>query len=150
MRNKSPRNPMVETLAANLLVAMNNRSQAETQFKQALAMYPNHRGLIYGYAELLLVSNQLDAAVKLLKEKQLAYPDDPYLYELKSQAYTRLGKNLLRHQAQGEAYYLRYNLPGAIEQMELALRSGDGNFYEISGVEARLKLLRAMLDEPKK
>ena len=150
LRNKSARNPMVETLAANLLVAMNNRSQAETQFKQALAMYPNHRGLIYGYAELLLVSNQLDAAVKLLKEKQLAYPDDPYLYELKSQAYTRLGKNLLRHQAQGEAYYLRYNLPGAIEQMELALRSGDGNFYEISGVEARLKLLRAMLDEPKK
>jgi predicted Zn-dependent protease len=98
----------------------------------------------------LLVSNQLDAAVKLLQEKQLAYPDDPYLYELKSQAYTRLGKNLLRHQAQGEAYYLRYNLTGAIEQMELALRSGDGNFYEISGVEARLKLLRAMLDEPKK
>jgi predicted Zn-dependent protease len=78
------------------------------------------------------------------------YPEDPYLYELKSQIYTRQGKDLLRHQAQGEAYYLRYNLMGAIEQMELALRSGDGNFYEMSSVEARLKQLRSMLAEPKK
>lgn len=150
LRNKAPRNPMIETLAGNLLIAMGNERQAEAQFKQALAAYPNHRGLIYGYGELLLASGQLDAAVKLLTDKQQAYPDDPYLYELKSQAYTRLGKNLLRHQAQGEAYYLRYNLPAAIEQMEIALRSGDGNFYEMSSVEARLKQMRSMLAEPKK
>ena len=150
LRTKAPRNPMIETLAGNLLVAMGSQRQAESHFKQALTAYPNHRGLIYGYAELLLATNQLDAAVKLLNEKQQAYPDDPYLYELKSQVYTRQGKDLLRHQAQGEAYYLRYNLMGAIEQMELALRSGDGNFYEMSSVEARLKQLRSMLAEPKK
>ncbi|MEZ0238976.1 MAG: M48 family metalloprotease [Methylophilaceae bacterium] len=150
LRNKAPRNPMIETLAGNLLVAMGNERQAEAQFKQGLAAYPNHRGLIYGYGELLLATGQLDAAVKLITDKQQAYPDDPYFYELKSQAYTRLGKNLLRHQAQGEAYYLRYNLPAAIEQMEIALRSGDGNFYEMSGVEARLKQMRSMLAEPKR
>jgi predicted Zn-dependent protease len=150
LRNKAPRNPMIETLAGNLLVAMDNERQAEAQFKQALAAYPNHRGLIYGYGELLLATGQLDAAVKLFTDKQQAYPDDPYLYELKSQAYTRLGKNLLRHQAQGEAYYLRFNLPAAIEQMEIALRSGDGNFYEMSSVEARLKQMRSMLAEPKR
>jgi predicted Zn-dependent protease len=150
LRNKAPRNPMIETLAGNLLIAMGNERQAEAQFKQALAAYPNHRGIIYGYGELLLATGQLDAAVKLLTDKQQAYPDDPYLYELKSQAYTRLGKNLLRHQAQGEAYYLRYNLPAAIEQMEIALRSGDGNFYEMSSVEARLKQMRSMLAEPKR
>lgn len=150
LRDHAPRHPMIETLAANLLVAMGNQRQAAIQFQQALSAYPNHRGLIYGYAELLLATNQLDAALKLLNDKQLAYPDDAYLYELKSQAYTMQGKNLLRHQAQGEAYYLRYNLPGAIEQMELALKSGDGDFYQLSGVEARLKQLRAMLDDPKK
>ena len=150
LRNKAPRNPMIETLAGNLLVAMDNERQAEAQFKQALAAYPNHRGLIYGYGELLLATGQLDAAVKLITDKQQAYPDDPYLYELKSQAYTRLGKNLLRHQAQGEAYYLRFNLPAAIEQMEIALKSGDGNFYEMSSIEARLKQMRSMLAEPKR
>jgi predicted Zn-dependent protease len=150
LRTKAPRNPMIETLAGNLLVAMGNQRQAESHFKQALGAYPNHRGLIYGYAELLLATNQLDTGLKLLNEKQQVYPDDPYLYELKSQVYTRQGKDLLRHQAQGEAYYRRYNLMGAIEQMELALRSGDGNFYDMSSVEARLKQLRSMLAEPKK
>jgi predicted Zn-dependent protease len=150
LRTKAPRNPMIETLAGNLLVAMGNQRQAESHFKQALSAYPNHRGLIYGYAELLLATNQLDPALKLLNEKQQVYPDDPYLYELKSQVYTRQGKDLLRHQAQGEAYYRRYNLMGAIEQMELALRSGDGNFYDMSSVEARLKQLRSMLAEPKR
>jgi predicted Zn-dependent protease len=151
LRANAARNPMIETLAARLQVAQGKSREAEAQYRQALGVYPNHRGLIYGYSELLLSSGQIDAALKLIADKQATYPDDPYLYEMKSQAYTRLGKNLLRHQAQGEAYYLRYNLPGAIEQMELALRSGDGDFYELSGVEARLKQLREMQkNEPKK
>lgn len=150
LRNHVARNAMVETLAANLLVAMGNPRQAEDQFRQALAVYPNHRGLIYGYAELLLSRGQSDAALKLLNEKQAAFPDDAYLWELKSQAYTQQGAQLLRHQAQGEAYYRRYNLPAAIEQMELAVKSGDGDFYQKSGAEARLKQLRAMLDDTKK
>lgn len=150
LRNHAPRHAMIETLAANLLVAMGNPRQAESQFQQALAAFPTHRGLIYGYAELLLATSQPDVAVKLLNEKQQSFPDDAYLYELKSQAYTQQGENLLRHQAQGEAYYLRYNVPAAIEQMELAVKSGDGDFYQLSGVEARLKQLRLMLDDPKK
>jgi predicted Zn-dependent protease len=38
---------------------------------------------------------------------------------------------------------LRGSLPAAIEQLQLAQAAGDGNFYELSVVEARLKELRA-------
>ncbi|MDR2875474.1 MAG: M48 family metalloprotease [Methylobacillus sp.] len=148
LRDHAPRNPMTESLAANLLMATGDMGQAETRYKQGLAAYPNYRGLIYGYADLLLATNQPDAMLKLIADKQQAYPDDAHLYELKSQAYTRQGKQLLRHQAQGEAYFRQYDLRGAIEQMELATRSPDGDFYQKSSVEARLKQLRAMLDEP--
>jgi predicted Zn-dependent protease len=34
-------------------------------------------------------------------------------------------------------------LPAAIEQLELARRSGDADFYQLSVVDARLKELRA-------
>jgi hypothetical protein len=34
--------------------------------------------------------------------------------------------------------------------MDLAVRAGDGDFYQRSIVEARLKELRTMIDEPKK
>lgn len=142
-------NAMVETLAAGLETAMGNRGLAESRYRQALNRYPAHRGLIYGYAEWLLAAGQSEAALKLIAEKQRLYPTDAYLYELKSQAYTQQGKQLLRHQAQGEAYYLRYDLPAAIEQMELAVKAADGDFYQLSIVEARLKQWRQQLGDPK-
>jgi beta-barrel assembly-enhancing protease len=141
---------MIETLSARLEVARNNREQAGKQYEAALRQFPGHRALIHGYAEHLLAINQPDAVLRLISEKQSAYPDDPYLYELKSRAYTAQGKTLLRHQAQGEAYYRRYDLQRAIEQMDLATKAPDGDFYQKSIVEARLKQLQQMALEPKK
>ena len=58
-------------------------------------------------------------------------------------SYAALGKRLLQHQAQAELYVLRGSVPAAIEQLQLAQAAGDGDFYELSAVEARLKELRA-------
>jgi predicted Zn-dependent protease len=141
---------MIESLAAHLLAEQGRSHDALILYRNALALFPKHRGLIYGYAETLLALNQPDEAIRFLSEKQLAFPNDGYLYELQSQGYTRLGKNLMRHQAQGEAYYRAYDLAGAIEQFELASKSGDGDFYQLSIVEARLKQLRQQMGDPKK
>ena len=54
-----------------------------------------------------------------------------------------IGKRLLQHQAQGELYALQGSLPAAIEQLTLARSAGDGDFYQLSVVDARLKELRA-------
>lgn len=145
-----PHHPLTDNLGASLLLAKNLNDEAFAAYRSALQLFPKSRGLIYGYAEALLVQNHSDEALKLLGDKQQIYPGDSYLYELQSQAYTQQNKNLLRHQAQGEAYYRVYDLTGAIEQMELALKSGDGDFYQLSIVEARLKQLRQQLTEPKK
>lgn len=150
LRSNALRHPMIETLAARLEEARNNPQQAGKQYVTALRQFPGHRALIYGYAEHLLAMGQPDQALKLIEEKQPSFPDDPYLYELKSRAYTAQGKDLLRHQAQGEAYYRRYNLQGAIEQMDLAAKAPDGDFYQKSIVEARLRQLQQMALEPKK
>lgn len=150
IRTDSPRHPMLDSLAAKLLLSRNRTDEAMALYRSSLSLFPKFRGLIYGHAEALLAQHQPEAALKLLEEKQLSYPNDAYLYELKSQAYTQQNKNLLRHQAQGEAYYRSYNLQGALEQMELAARSGDGDFYQLSIVEARLKELRQLALEPKK
>jgi len=150
LRANASRHPMFETLAARIAVARNNPDQAAKQYAAGLAMFPGHRALIYGYAEHFLASNQADKALQLIAEKQSLYPDDPYLYELKSRAYTAQNKNLLRHQAQGEAYFRRFDTPKAVEQMELATKAGDGDFYQQSIVEARLKQLKQLVVEPKK
>ncbi len=145
----TPRQAVVETLATHLEFIMGKPHDAEKEYRRALADFPGHRGLIYGYVDALLATGQPDVALMLLGTKQELYPDDAHLYELQSQAYTQQGLNMLRHQAQGEAYFHRYNLPAAIEQMELALQSGNGDFYQMSIIEARLKQCRQLLGEPK-
>jgi len=150
LRKNTSRHPYIETLAAKIEVARNKPEQAAKQYAAALAMFPGHRALIYGYAEHFLATNQNDKALKLISEKQQQYPDDANLYELQSRAYTAQGKDLLRHQAQGEAYLRRYDLQKAIEQMDLAVKAGDGDFYQVSIVEARLNQLKQQVIEPKK
>jgi predicted Zn-dependent protease len=62
---------------------------------------------------------------------------------LQARGFAALGKRLQQHQAQAELYVLRGSVPAAIEQLRLAQAAGDGNFYELSVVEARLNELRA-------
>lgn len=150
LRSNMPNHPFFASLAANIEVARDNPIGAAKAYQASLAIYTGSRALIYGYAEHLLRIHQPQQVLQLINEKQSLYPDDAYMYELRSKSYAALGKNLLSHQAQGEAYFRRYNVQKALEQMDLAVKSGDGDFYQQSIVEARLKELRTLIDEPKK
>ncbi len=149
LKSNAPKNAFIENLAARLEVARNNPQAAASQYAKGLALFPMHRSLIYGYAEHFLAINQPDKAIKLVQDKQALYPNDAYFYDILAKAYTAKNKNLLRFQAQGESYYRQYNLKRAIEQMEFAAKAKDGNFYEQSIVEARLKELRRLQENEK-
>lgn len=149
LKANAPKNAYIENLSARLEVARNNPQAAASQYAKALALFPAHRSLIYGYSEHFLAINQPDQAIKLVQNKQALYPNDAYFYEILAKAYTAKNKNLLRFQAQGESYYRQYNLAKAIEQMEFAVKAKDGNFYEHSIVEARLKELRRKQENEK-
>jgi beta-barrel assembly-enhancing protease len=149
LKNNAPINAFIENLTARLEVARNNPKAAAGQYVKSLALFPNHRSLIYGYAEHFLAINQPDKAIKLVQDKQVLYPNDAYFYTILAKAYTEKNKNLLRFQAQGESYYRQYNLKKAIEQMEFATKAKDGNFYEQSIVEARLKELKRLQENAK-
>jgi len=118
---------MIENLSARMEVARNRPQQAEQQYLTALARYPESRALIYGYAEHFIAIRKPDNAVKLILSKQGLYPEDAHLYDLLAKAYSLQNKSLLSHQALSEAYYRKYDLRRAIEQMDLAL-SNDGDF----------------------
>jgi predicted Zn-dependent protease len=150
LKSNAPAHAMIENLTARLEVARNKPQNAAKQYATALERYPDNRALIYGYAEHFLAIKQPDNAVRLILAKQKLYADDPYFYDLLAKAYTMQNKVLLGHQAQSEAYYRKYDLARAIEQMDLAAKANDGDFYQQSIVEARLKQLRQMLGDEKK
>ena len=76
--------------------------------------------------------------------------NDPRLWQLLSRAYAELGQRTAQHRAQAEVYVLRGSLPAAIEQLEIARKGGDGDFYELSAVDARMRELKQRLLEEKR
>ncbi|OZA05463.1 MAG: peptidase M48 [Methylophilaceae bacterium 17-44-8] len=138
--------PNIENLAATIEVRNRQLAKAQTIYAQAIAQYPLHRALVFGYANTYVDSRQADKAIKLVNEKLKLFPNDPHFYEILAKAYTMKGQALLKHQAQAEAYFRQYDVNRAVEQMEMAAKAKDGNFYERSIVEARLKQLRRQQD----
>src|SRR4029077_8012408 len=112
--------------------------------------YPDNRALNYAYIEALQQLGKNGDAAALLDEQLKNYPRGARLYGLRAKSYATLGKRLLQHQAQAEAYVLQGSLPAAIEQLQLAQKSGDGDFYQLSVVEARLRDLRTLQADEKR
>jgi len=135
--------PMVDALEARVRQANNDLAGAEKVLTQARARYPTSRALLYAQAGVLQDASRHDQAIALLNEAVRNSPGDPRLRALQSRSYAALGKRLLQHQAQGEYYALQGSVPAAIEQLQLARGAGDGDFYQLSVVDARLKELRA-------
>lgn len=150
LKKNATQHPMIESLAARLEVARNKPAAAAEKYASGLSTFPDNRALIYGYAEHYLATKQAAQAIQLVKMKQSLYPDDAYMYDLLAKAYNMQNKVLLGHQAQSEAYYRKYDLMRAIEQMDLAAKANDGDFYQQSIVEARLRQLRQMMGDDKK
>ena len=135
--------PMIETLAARVAQAGRDAAGAKRILTEAHKRYPYSRALAYAYIGALQESGANDAALAALGDSLKLYPRDSRLYALQAKTYSALGKRLLQHSSQGEAYALQGSLPAAIEQFQLARSAGDGDFYQLSVVDARLKELRS-------
>jgi predicted Zn-dependent protease len=136
---------MIETLAARVKFSVGLHSEGLSLYKAALIIYPQHRALIYDYAAALLYDGSQKEALKFINHQLQFTPNDISLYQLQAQAYQADGNTMLLHCALAESYILQGDFPRAINQLELALSSGDGDFYEISSAESRLKMLRHRL-----
>jgi beta-barrel assembly-enhancing protease len=135
--------PMLDTLEARVRLALNDAAGADRLLAQARARSPHSRPLLYAHVDALQDASRHDQAASVLSEAVRYYPGDPRLRAMQSRSYAAIGKRLLQHQAQGEYYALQGSLPAAIEQLQLARGAGDGDFYQLSVVDARLKELRA-------
>ena len=136
---------MIETLAARVKISVGLHSEGLSLYKTALRIYPQHRALIYDYAAALLYDGSQKKALKFINDQLRFTPNDISLYQLQAQAYQADGNTMLLHRALAESYIRQGDFPRAINQLELALSSGDGDFYEISSAESRLKMLRRRL-----
>jgi predicted Zn-dependent protease len=141
---------VVETLSCRVARATGGLEQADTCYREAIKAYPRYRALVYDYADALLQARQPAAAAQLLESRQQALGADYKLYQLQARTYAALNRPLAQHRALAEAYARQGNFGAAVEQLRIGLKSGDGDFYQLSGAEARLRELRQLDEEARK
>jgi predicted Zn-dependent protease len=150
LRRLKVASPMVDALAAELRTKRGDSEGAVKILRLASTRYPQDRAITYGLSEALLDDRRADEALKLTVADLQLYSADPHMFSLQARAYAMLGRQLQQHRALAEAYLLQGQLPAAVEQLQLAQKAPDGDFYERSQVDARLREMKALLLEEMK
>lgn len=137
--------PLLEGLTAQLLLKRKDAAGALQILQKAVERYPHARALTYALIEAKVgaggTAGAAEAVALTRRELQLT-PGDARLHALQAKAHAALGNRLHQHRAQAEAYLAESQLDAAILQFDLARQAGDGDFYEKSQVDARLRELR--------
>lgn len=143
----APPHPMIEAIAGHVYMDAGDLDIAIRRFEGALARYPNKMQLVRDYPDALLKANRPRDAAAFLDRELARFTDNGPLHRLAARAYADLGRKMQQHRHQGEFYAWQGDLRGAVIQFELASKAGDGDFYQSSVVETRLRSLRRELAE---
>jgi beta-barrel assembly-enhancing protease len=146
----APPHPMIEAMAGNVLLEAGEYPAAVKRFESALSRYPNKMQLIHDYPEALIKAGRPADAAAFAERELIRYPTEGPLHEIAARAYAAQDKRLKQHEHQGEYYAWAGNLQLAVEQLQLAVKSGDGDFYQMSVVETRLRAMRQEMAEQQK
>jgi predicted Zn-dependent protease len=149
LQNQAPSNAMITTLSGKIKRIGGQEKNIAGFYRTATQNFPQHRALIYDYAEVLLENGSNQEALKLLNEQILIHGNDSRLYELQAKTFSALGRTQEEHHALAYNFILHGNLRGAIDQLELAKQTGT-DYYELSTIETELKQFKEIAAAQKK
>ncbi len=139
--------PMLDTLSAELQLRHRNTAGAIATLKASRAHYPQDPAVNYLLVDALLTAGRGNDALEVTTDYLLAFSSDPQMHALQAKTYAQLGRRAQHHRAQAESYVLLGQLPLALQQLEIGEKANDGNFYEHSQIEARLRELKLRMLE---
>lgn len=149
-REQRVASPLLAGLAGEIRSAAGDAAGALAIYREAQQRFPQARALAYAYADTLSADKQHVAALRFLEAQLQRHPADFRLYQLQAQNFAAQGKRLQQHRALAEFHALQGDLGRAVEQLQIAQGAADGNFFELSVVDARLRELRRLQAEEAK
>jgi predicted Zn-dependent protease len=142
--------PIPERLLAEARIAQGDFKSGLQLYREAMLRFPLNQALQYGYAATLIGARAFDEALRFVELQLQHYPEDIRFHKLRAESYAGLGRMAQQHLALGEMFALQGRTAAAVEQMELAQKAGDADFYAMSVIDTRLReLKRQRLDEIK-
>jgi beta-barrel assembly-enhancing protease len=135
---------MLERLAADVRVVQGRADEGVRIYRDAMLRYPLNQALIYGYGAALIDARRFADALRFAETQLLSRPTDLRTHRLRAESHAGLGQRAMQHRALAEVFALQGQTAGAIEQLQLAQRAGDANFFETSAIDARLRELKLL------
>lgn len=147
LRRNAPPSPFVESLGAEIAMARRNPDAAVGILAAASKRFAASQSLRYALADAQIIAGHPAEAAAGVRQLLQVRADDVRLWQLLSRANAGLGKRTAQHRAQAEVYALQGSYPAALDQLELARKAGDADFYELSAVDARLREVKERVRE---
>ncbi|CAG2149225.1 Beta-barrel assembly-enhancing protease [Cupriavidus yeoncheonensis] len=139
--------PMLDVMAIELARAQGRVPEAMSQAAASMKTFPLSHAVALAYGDTLLGTGQYDAAVTFLRERTRQETGRSEWWDMLARAYAGQGKRVQQHQALAEKYAMEGAFQAAIEQLQIARKAGDGDFYTLSEVDARLHQLQRQYRE---
>jgi predicted Zn-dependent protease len=135
--------PYFDRLAASARIAADDAAGAVARARAGLQRTPDSRALARVLGEALLAAGQPREAIRVLDDQLLTWRGDARLWQLLSQAHAALGQRTLAHRAAAEQYAALGSPLTAREQLLLARKAADADFYTASVIDARIRDIEA-------
>ncbi len=139
---------MFDTLAARIRRAAGDGEGALALLRAAARRHAASRAIQFELIETAQSVGKHQEALTLLRDQAQLYRADPKVFELQAKSFAAEGKRMAQHQALGEHFALLGALQPAIEQFQMARCTGEGDFYQLSIIDARIRVLwQSLLNE---
>lgn len=118
--------------------------------QKALKNFPTARAIAHSYAHALQANRHYTQAIAFLREQVALYRHEPVLQKMLADSYNATGQHALEHAATAEYYVYLGAYPAALEQLQMARRAGDADFYQMSVIDARTHDVQKLVAEEAK
>lgn len=109
--------------------------------------YPESTALGIIYTKALMAAGRFTDAQKFAQIKTQKEPRELIWWDLLAQAYAMDGKRAQEHRALAERFIVLASWKEALEQLQIARRSGDADFYVMSEIDARINQVKQLKKE---
>ena len=137
-----PTEPVFMIYDSRIDAASGNLKRAIKNLENSLLLYAANYPLNLQLAELYIQARDYSKAISLLKDTTVLRPFDDTVYKRLAEAYGQNQQLVEAHNAQSDYLYLNGQLEPAIQQLEIALRQDNVDFYLASKLEAKLAALK--------
>ena len=131
--------PVIDMLGIRIQADQRHDQAVQQMYADARLRYPDYLPLATGYATWLLNHHQPGQALSIVNTALQTSPDNALLYRLQSRGYAAEGHIFLSHYAQARSLYHDDAPQQAIAQLQIALKSTDATFYNLSEAEADMQ-----------